>query len=188
MVIGKQIWIQENLRVTKYRNGDAIENVTDNMEWSTLSTGAWCYYDNDAQYNEPYGKLYNGYAINDTRMICPEGWHVPTDDDWNSLEDLFSGGELKEAGTTHWVNPNVGATNSSGFTALPGGLRYGSNGAFLFNGIGTMGFYGYWWTASDSDFEDIWIRNLEYNLEGSISSSSSEGFTQYGFSCRCIKD
>ena len=137
--IGNQIWMAENLKVTHYRNGDIIPNVTNNFEWAYLSTGAWCVHDNDGSYANTYGYLYNWYAVNDIRNIAPEGWHVPTDEEWKELEMYLGmsqteaddtgyrgtneGGKLKEAGTTHWETPNTGATNETGFSALPGGCR-----------------------------------------------------------------
>jgi len=127
--IGNQCWMAENLRTTRYANGDAIPQVTGNSTWSSLSTGAWCWYDNDNQYENPYGKLYNWHAVADSRNICPAGWHVPTDAEWDALANFLggsnvAGGKMKATGTAHWNSPNTDATNSSGFTGLPGGYRY----------------------------------------------------------------
>lgn len=188
VVIGKQIWIQENLRVTKYRNGDAIENVIDDTEWSMLETGAWCYYTNDSQYDDPYGKLYNSFAITDARRICPKGWHVPSDDEWTALENFLgvgsAGAALKESGTTHWLSPNTGATNSSGFTALPGGYR-GGTGVFPFVGIDNLGSHGLWWSSTEFDEENLWIRTMGKDWNG---LGRQEGNKWAGLSCRCILD
>jgi len=126
--IGNQWWMMENLKVTHYRNGDAIPNVTDNTEWTNLTTGAYCNYNNNSANVATYGRLYNWYAVNDSRNIAPAGWHVPTNAEWQTLVDylggnLVAGGKMKEVGTAHWDSPNAGATNESGFSALPGGLR-----------------------------------------------------------------
>ncbi len=130
VTIGNQVWMAENLKVTHYRNGDVILNATDDAVWSDLSaTGAFCQYMVSGNSLAPtYGLLYNGYAVADSRSIAPVGWHVATDADWQTLVaysggDSIAGGKLKEEDTLHWVSPNVGATNESGFTALPGGNR-----------------------------------------------------------------
>ena len=127
--IGDQTFTVENLKVTHYRNGDPITNITGNTDWSKATTGAYCYYNNDTALGHVYGALYNWYALKDPRGLVPQGWHVPTFDEWETL-GLYVGGtsvhggeKLKEAGTKHWKAPNTGATNSTGFTALPGGAR-----------------------------------------------------------------
>jgi uncharacterized protein (TIGR02145 family) len=127
--IGTQCWMKENLKVSRYKNGDAIPIVTDNTTWNNLSTGARCWYDNDSiSYEEPYGNLYNWYATSDSRGICPTGWHVPTDAEWTTLTtylggESVAGGKMKSVGTTFWNSPNTGATNESSFSALPGSFR-----------------------------------------------------------------
>src|SRR5665647_2153473 len=128
VTICTQVWMLKNLDVSTYRNGDLIPEVTDQTAWATLTTGAWCYNNNDPAVGVIYGKLYNWYAVNDPRGLAPTGWHVPSDAEWTTLStclggDAVAGGAKKETGTTHWTSPNTGATNSSGFTALPGGLR-----------------------------------------------------------------
>jgi uncharacterized protein (TIGR02145 family) len=128
--IGTQIWMAENLNTTKYLDGSGIPNVTDSYTWLNLVTGAWCDYGNDPSNAAIYGKLFNYYVVDDPRKICPTGWHVPTMDEWTILIDYLGGvnlasGKLRESGTTHWESPNEGATNESGFTALPGGFRAG---------------------------------------------------------------
>jgi uncharacterized protein (TIGR02145 family) len=138
--IGTQWWIKENLRTTHFRNGDPIPLVTDDTAWAGLSTPAYCEYGNDPANVTDYGRLYNWYAVADSRYIAPQGWHVATDEEWKQLEmylgmsqseanltgirGTVEGGKLKEAGTVHWQSPNTGATNESGFTALPGGYRF----------------------------------------------------------------
>lgn len=136
VVIGTQKWLQENLKVTHYRNGDEIPNVTDRLEWISLSTGAYCWYDNNITYKDLYGALYNWYTVVDPRQLCPEGWHVPSKDEFQTMVDLLggneiAGGPLKSTRTDpdphpRWDQPNEGATNESGFTGLPAGLRPGT--------------------------------------------------------------
>lgn len=164
ITICNQVWMTKNLDVDKYRNGDPIPEVQDPTEWSNLNTGAWCYYENNTANGIVYGKLYNWYAVNDPRGLAPEGWHVPSDGEWNTLvkcidpladisenstsQSSTAGGKLKESATVHWLAPNTGATNSTGFTALPGGSRW-SNGFFTF---GPSGYYGHWWSSSLANY------------------------------------
>ena len=182
--IGTQLWMVENLYTTSYNTGDPIPEVTDNTAWGALVTGGYCWYDNDeATYSDPYGALYNWYAVN-TGDLCPDGWHVPTDADWTALSDYLggeavAGGELKETGTTHWLATNVGATNSTGFTALPGGLR-DDTGNFAY--IGQYGNY-----ASSTLFDSThWItRQLSF---ANAELNSGNRNLANGYSIRCIKD
>ena len=194
--IGNQWWMAENLKVTQYRNGDAIPNIVNNTEWTNLTGGAFCSYNNDNGNISTYGLLYNWYAVNDSRNIAPTGWHVPTDEEWKELEmylgmsqsdadneDLRGtdeGGKLKETGTTHWNSPNTGATNSSGFTAFPGGYRDYGGGAYL--GVGG---HGGWWSSTGYDSSLVWGRYLYYNLSRVYRFSSSK---RDGFSVRCVRD
>ncbi|NCU04942.1 MAG: hypothetical protein GXC73_13230 [Chitinophagaceae bacterium] len=181
--IANKHWINKNLDVTHYRNGDTIPQVQDSATWANLTTGAWCYYENQTANGTTYGKLYNWYAMNDPRGIAPEGWHVPTNDEWTAMIDSLggstvSGGKLKA--TSLWNSPNTGATNSSGFNALPGGLRY----PFLqFNHKGN---WGVWWSSTPSDMSPdlgIFIR---------LSNDSQEIYgphpfeKTYGYSIRLI--
>jgi uncharacterized protein (TIGR02145 family) len=194
--IGDQCWMAQNLKVTHYRNGDPIPNVTGDTEWSNHSTGAYCEYDNDPANVDTYGRLYNWYAVDDSRNIAPEGWHVPTDAELKQLEMYLGmsqaeadgtgwrgtdeGGKLKEAGTTHWLAPNTGATNESGFTALPGGLRY-------FDGLFTnLGNYAYFWSSTEFSGDFAWYRNLDYY--GSQVGRYYYFDKHYGFSVRCVRD
>lgn len=183
ITIGTQIWQSKNLDVPTYRNGDAIPKVTDATQWSNLTTGAWCWYNNDsATYSATYGRLYNWYAVADPRGLCPTGWHAPTDAEWTTLVNQLggssvAGGALKS--TTGWTSPNTGATNSSGFTGLPGGFRF-DNGSFF-----NFGFNGYWWSSTEDDTANAWVRFLGY-LDGNIDRFSSN--KQDGFSVRCLRD
>ena len=140
VTIGTQTWMVENLKTTRYRNGEAIPNITDNASWAALITCAYCDYNNIPSNSITYGKLYNWYAVNDSRNIAPMGWHVSTDAEWTTLTTFLggtsiAGGKLKENGTIHWNSPNVGATNETGFSALPGGYRLNSG----FYGAGDSG-------------------------------------------------
>ena len=142
IVIGTQEWMAENLKTSIYRNGDVIENVTNNVQWSNLTTGALASYNNDSQYDCPYGKLYNWYAVADPRHVCPTGWHEPTDGEWTMLTDYLggeavAGGKMKSTFTQYWLYLNQYATNESGFSALPGG--YSGNSGFVFVGNGVTG-------------------------------------------------
>ena len=182
--IGTQVWMAENLKVTHYRNGEEISNVTINSDWANLSTGAWCVYENDADYEKTYGNLYNWYAVNDARQLAPKGWHVPTDEEWNTLINYLggvnvAGGNLKEAGTTHWKAPNEGAVNKVMFSALPGGCR-GSSGTFL-----DVGDNGYWWSSTEIDPTNAWNRYL-FCSNGYVNSFYLTKSS--GYSVRCVKD
>jgi uncharacterized protein (TIGR02145 family) len=184
VTIGAQVWMKENLKVTHYRNGESIPNVTDGTAWKNLFNGALCYYNNDSAANaSDYGVLYNWYAVNDSMNICPFSWHVPTDAEWTTLTGYLggqsiAGGKLKETGTTHWQSPNTGATNETGFTALPGGFR--DNIGFNF-----YRYDGLWWSFTERDsiraFYNIIFFDFS-NLMGGYSSKTC------GYSVRCIRD
>ena len=186
VVIGLQVWMVENLKVTKFRNGDPIANVTDASTWAASTTGAYCWYNNDAALNrDTYGALYNFYAVADSRNIAPTGWHIPTLDEWNALVNFvgggyFAGGKLKETGTAHWRNPNEGTTNSWGFTALPGGLRNDDDGTF-----NALGEFGYWWNNTTSGFYSAENQYIGYR---SANCNNWDKHKQYGYSVRCIRD
>jgi uncharacterized protein (TIGR02145 family) len=175
--------MQQNLKTTTYNDGTAISNVTDNTEWTKLTTPAYCWYDNDAAtYKNTYGGLYNWYAVN-TAKLCPSGWHVPSDDEWTTLinylgGESIAGGKMKEAGTSHWQSPNTGADNSSGFAALPGG--YSWSGSFD-DASDDAGF----WSATEYDASGAWYRVLYY---GSATVYKGSDHKAYGFSVRCVKD
>ena len=177
--IGVQTWMLENLKTTKYRNGDPIPNVTNGTSWVNLTTGAYCNYNNDANNGATYGRLYNWFAVYDSRKIAPAGWHIPTAAEWATLASYLlgkggAGARLKEAGTTHWASPNTGASNSSGFTALPGGQRV-DDGTFF-----QIGVQGCWWIS-----DQVWG---QYMFSSDIILHD-DAFPQIcGLSVRCIKD
>jgi len=176
-----QTWTAKNLNVSKYRNGDIIPQVTDSTTWRNLTTGAWCYYNNNANNGSIYGKIYNWYALNDARGLAPQGWHVPTDAEWSNLircidpnadisyssyiQSTSAGGAMKETGTSHWLSPNTGASNSAGFFGLPGGFRDGTGGStttiLSFGGIGENTIF---WskTVDPSDPQIVWCRWLSH--------------------------
>lgn len=182
IAINTQIWTKSNLNVSKYRNGDTIPQVTDAATWQSLTTGAWCYYENDTANGPVYGKLYNWYAVNDPRGLAPVGYHIPSNSEWTTLINFLggvsvAGGALKEMGTSHWTNPNIGATNSSNFTALPGGWR--KDGLFDLKGS-----WGFWWSSTE-----VGNNAYEFNLYYYLSSTNQNNFDKhYGYSIRCVRD
>jgi uncharacterized protein (TIGR02145 family) len=185
VVIGTQTWMVENLKTTHYRNGAAITNVTIRTTWNKLTTEAYCWYNNDPSNKVLYGAMYNWFAVNDSRNIAPAGWHVPTEAEWVTLGDYLGGtflasGKLKESGVTHWKTPNEGATNSSGFTGLPGGARGFNTGDFQ-----QWHEFGYFWSNTMSNNGEAYERHLYYNTNIFQSSSSNP---RSGNSVRCIRD
>ena len=182
VTIGTQTWMSENLKTTKLSDGTPIPLVSVYDEWQVLSTPGYSWYENNATSKNSYGALYNWYTVT-TGKLCPAGWHVPADAEWTTLTNYFgtediAGGKLKEKGTTHWQEPNEGATNEGGFTALPGGNR-GFNGAF-----GDLGDFGYWWSSTGSNTTEAWYRNIGY--PGSWVRRLSFGNKHSGFSVRCV--
>lgn len=193
VTIGTQTWTTTNLDVTTYRDGTPIPQVTDATAWAGLTTGAWCYKGNATSNGGIYGKLYNWYAVagihdNDpntpNKILAPTGYHVPTDAEWTTLTTFLggttvAGGKMKATGTSLWRSPNIDATNSSGFTGLPGGYRT-NDGTFVSIGGG-----GGWWSSSEYDTANAWDRNL-YFYNGSANRSYS--IKTNGFSVRCLRD
>jgi uncharacterized protein (TIGR02145 family) len=160
--IGKQTWMAENLKVTHYLNGDAIENIKGDL-WDNQTVGAFCIYNNDETVRSTYGLIYNWYAVIDTRKLCPVGWHIASYDDWETLS--ASGMELKEQGTNHWISTNNCLAQFSGFNGLPGG-SVGYDGS-----SNSLGEYGYWWTSSEDDADNAWIilmTNINTGLTGGL--------------------
>lgn len=187
VTIGTQVWMKENLKVTHFRNGILIPNVTDNTAWANLSTGARCYYNNDsAAYDSIYGALYNCYAVQDSNNICPLGWHVSTNSEWTKLEaflggTFIAGGKMKETGTVHWASPNTDATNSCGFSGLPGGAL-GPDNKFI-----ALGENGIWWTSSAYAIETSWVWSTYlYYLNAAVDHNPTP--KTMGLSIRCVKD
>jgi len=191
--IGKQVWMTKNLRVTHFRNGDSIPHVTDSTEWLALDSGAFCYYNNDESNADMYGALYNWYAVNDPRGLAPEGWRVPTNDDWKELELYlgvkpdrinslglrgFNQGE-KLKSQTGW-HENGNGTDDVGFNALPGGLRHYQDRNFT-----DMHKFAYFWTSSEVGNKRAWYRILFHNHKGICQYFIEK---ENGFSVRCIKE
>ena len=183
--IGTQTWMAENLKTTKHNDGTAIPLVTDGTAWAALSTPGYCWYSNDAAtYKATYGALYNWYAVN-TGNLCFTGWHVPTDAEWTTLTnylggETIAGGKLKETGTSHWSSPNTGATNESGFTALPGGARSLISGTFV-----DVGNYGGWRSSTEYSTGNSYGRCMRCSY-GYVSRVSY--IVRTGFSVRCLRD
>ncbi len=186
--IGDQVWMSRNLNVDCYRNGDAIPQVQDLEEWKKLKTGAWCYYNNDKINKSIYGKLYNWYAVNDSRGLAPVGWHIPREEEWTVLVEFLggsgeAGGKMKTQGTTNdhnglWKAPNFGATNESNFSALPGGFR----SVTAFEGLEISANF---WSDSESDIDESYSRQLHF-MEYSCVKYADHKY--YGYSVRCVKD
>jgi uncharacterized protein (TIGR02145 family) len=184
VTIGTQTWMAENLRTTKYNDGTDILQITNNKYWSHLLTGAYCNYKNTKNIDTiaTYGSLYNWNAVS-TGKLAPVGWHVPSDEEWSTLmtylgDNNQAGGKLKETGTIHWSDPNLGANNESGFTALPGGFRGGDDGTFI-----NMGKVGMWWSSTGPLLAYYW--SLTYDLSELFRIYFSK---ELGFSVRCVKD
>ncbi len=184
VTIGGQTWLRENLKTTRYNDGTPIANLTENSMWGSSNEGAYCWYENDgALYKDTFGALYNWYAT-DTRKLCPPGWHIPAVIEWDALISFLNGedkagGKLKETGIEHWLSPNAGATNATGFTALPDGSR---NDSGDFTNLGSS---GTWWSSDDYDLNSSYIYSINYN--NSIVVRHID-FKQMGFSVRCLKN
>ena len=184
VTIGTQTWMAENLKTTAFNDGTEIPLVTNDVVWSGLTTPAYCWYDNDrSAYGETYGALYNWYAVN-TGKLCPTGWHVPTDEEWTVLTDYLGGeleaaDKLKETGSVHWARLNATATNETGFTALPNGLRFPFEYTFS-----DIGFLANWWSSDmlEQDARFAWYRELGDKVR-------RDGFLkEIGIGVRCIRN
>jgi uncharacterized protein (TIGR02145 family) len=196
--IGSQMWMVENLKTTRFSDGTTISNVTDNASWSALQSPAYSWYNNSIDRKTQHGALYNWFAVNSGKL-CPDGWHVPSDEDWSTLityldpaairdtngkQSASAGGAMKSTETSAtfnglWINPNEDASNSSGFTALPGGLR-NKEGQFI-----NFSVLGCWWSSTTLDGVDAWYRYADYANGGAYRFHTSKN---YGLSCRCIRD
>jgi uncharacterized protein (TIGR02145 family) len=180
--IGDQIWMAENLKVTHYRSGEPIPHPSASS-WDLLTTGAYGNYGNDTALGNYFGRIYNGYALDDTRGVAPKGWHIPSLQEWQELIDYLggdsvAGGKLKEVGTEHWASPNAGATNASGFTALPGG-------AWVQVPNRNLGFSGNFWTSTRATGDSAWAFSVVYSDSAAhFETCIKKG----GLSIRCVKD
>jgi uncharacterized protein (TIGR02145 family) len=196
VTIGTQTWMAENLKTTRYNDGTAIPLIIDNVAWSSATSNeddAYCWYNNDASNLITYGALYNWYALdtlsNGNKNVCPIGWHIPTDGEWDILRDYLdpsasgnsnsAGGKMKEAGLAHWTTTNTSATNESEFVGLPGGYRYGIGS---FNSVGNLGL---WWSSTEFSTENAWNRELYYfnGIVGRYRLNKGRGL-----SVRCLRD
>jgi uncharacterized protein (TIGR02145 family) len=182
--IGNQVWMAENLKTTRLTDGSDIPLTKEDTAWGNLTTPGYCWYNNDPlTFKDTYGAIYNGFTVA-TGKLCPTGWHVPEKDEWLVLRDfigdtLKGGGKLKEAGTAHWLSPNKGADNSSGFTALGAGLRY-FEGTFA-----SVLSYTSFWSATATPNDDQWYTGLYFNEAAFITDHRN---IKHGFSVRCLKD
>lgn len=187
--IGTQHWMAENLRVTRYQNGDTIPGNLTNSQWSTASTGAYAFPSNDPAFDTIYGKLYNWFAVADTNGLCPDGWVVPEDEDWLALitylgGSLVTGGKLKSTRTApddphpRWDSPNLEASNESGFSGFPAGDRFTGGLYYNFGKIGTF------WSSTQANAVNAWSRGLSYASAGITRNSNDK---RYGFSVRCLR-
>ena len=181
VTIGTQVWMSSNLNVIKYRNGDTIPMVSNQTKWANLTTGAWCYYLNKSANGKVVGRLYNWYAVNDSRGLAPLGWHIPSEPEWQTLTtflggQLIAGGKMKSTSIL-WNAPNTGATNSSGFTALPGGKRT----EFEFREFGLTS--QFWSSTAISPIES-WAPYLDFDR---ANITECECFKNQGYYVRCIK-
>ena len=186
IIIGTRVWMTQNLKTTTFSDNTPIPNIIINETWVSLYSPGYCWYKNNAAANkDPYGALYNWFAVN-TGKLCPEGWHVPTEAEWVSLTNYFGGvytasGKLKETTTIHWNFPNLGASNDLGFTALPGGYRTGiGSGSFR-----TFGYYGWFWASTESSPTAARSRLLTYDA---AEIALGDGLKKNGYSVRCIKN
>lgn len=184
VTIGTQVWFAENLKTTKYNDGSNVPLVTDKTSWFNLATPAYCWYNNDAEtYKGTFGAMYNWYTVN-TGKLCPTGWHVPSDADWTILTNFLgginlAGGKLKETGNGHWVSPNTGATNETGFTSVAGGDR-NYYGEYI-----NIGYFGIYWSSSDYSITEAWTWNTVWNY-GDIARMTY--IKRYGIYVRCLKN
>jgi len=190
--IGEQLWMAENLKTTHYNDGSEITHITNNEYWGSYDEGQYGVYDNDLSNAEIYGNLYNFAVVDDSLGVCPEGFHVSSDDEWTILMyfiapegieswgNSIAGGKMKEAGLDHWNSPNTGATNASGFNGFPAGDRGHDSGSY-----DNMGYYGSFWSSSEFSSYYAWYRKLDYNFSNVYRYAT---YKQNGFSIRCLGD
>ena len=200
VTIGSQVWLVENLKVTKYRNGDPIPNVTDHIQWGNLTTGAYCEFNNNIENGAKYGNLYNWYAVNDSRNIAPIGWHISTDEDWTILVNNLKANYgtpnrvvIDLAAKTDWafsddalsVGYDLSQNNSSGFTALPGGCRFIFDENHNVGGFVNTVVSGLWWSSDESNVGNAFYRAISVSYDEMYRGYNYKGC---GFSVRCVKD
>ena len=183
--IGNQVWMGENLKSTKFNNQDPISLVLDNTQWSLQTQSAYCYYEGDLNNLSDYGNLYNWYVVNDFRQVCPAGYHVPSLTEWVELITVLgggavAGGKLKEMGLAHWLDPNTGADNTSGFTLLPSGWRANNNGAYE-----NLSYMAHVWSSTSVDAQNSSVLLAGYD---SPACYTSESHVLTGLPIRCLKD
>ncbi|MBN1761309.1 MAG: InlB B-repeat-containing protein, partial [Chitinispirillaceae bacterium] len=189
VIIGDQVWMAENLRTTRYNDGSAISHLPDSASWDNMDTAGYCWYDNKISNKIPYGALYTGNVVF-TGKLAPIGWHVPTSLEWDTLAEFLggsdvAGGKMKETGTAHWNSPNTGATNSSGFTAVPAGSRSGKYFSLPAGVFANMGLHASWWVYTDWD--DAYLQN--YGISNDATTLTVSNLTKnYGRSVRCVRD
>jgi uncharacterized protein (TIGR02145 family) len=184
VTIGTQTWLKENLKTTRFQNGDTIPNIISWPQWADMSTSAYCYFNDDTNNANIYGNLYNWYTIEDSRQLCPIGWHVPQVIEWTTLIDYLggdsvAGGQMKDTGILYWINPNSGANNNSEFSALPGGER-DEQGICL-----KIGTHAYFWSATGMHIFNSFSYRLDYYSANIFAGDDSKVI---GMSVRCIKD
>ena len=186
--IDGQCWFAENLKTSIYCNNDTIPNVITNSIWSALNTGAWGNYQHLSSNGDDYGKLYNWYTVGDSRNICPCGWHVPTETEWTGLINYLggstvAGGAMKESDTLFWKSPNNGATNSSGFSGLPGGYRDDNGSTYKY-----ITERSYWWSTTEHSSDSTKAKWMGLKYNDAYASNGGNSDKKRGFSVRCVKD
>ena len=190
IVIGNQEWMAENLKTSIYRNGESIANVSDSAQWSGITSGAWCFYKNDNQYECPYGKLYNGFSVVDSRNLCPSGWHLPSNNEWDVLKSYVGGGNnsglnLMSDNISYWEFLGTSNANSSGFSALPSLMRWSVG---YFPDFIDLDFHSFYWSATQLGKNTLSTHAISgwdsiLGFTGSYSSPAN-----YGYSIRCLRD
>lgn len=183
-------WTTRDLDVATYRNGDPIPQVMDPIAWVNLTTGAWCWYNNDSLSYHRYGRLYNWYAVNDPRGLAPDGWHMPTEAEWQAMETCLGedsvGYRMRAAGAAHWPGPVTPTDNSSGFTGLPSGMR--SQGG-TFSHIGQSAVY---WSSDEGSASEAWCGRLIHNInnKGVPAMVTGVGYMNKtdGYAVRCVRN
>ena len=181
--IDSQIWMTQNLNVNVFRNGDAIPEAKSEEEWNEAGKNkqpAWCYYDNDPKNGTKYGKLYNWYAVNDSRGLAPAGWHIPTDAEWTTLENQVGDVAGKKMKSISGWSYDGNGTNESGFSGLPGGYRH------EFGGFSFIGYGGFWWSATESSADRAYGRGVDHSFP--YLDRSHNGKERGGLSVRCLRD